>query len=149
MQLKDFTIPRTKIDLPGPPIKGEKPFFMVRGITLDDMTFLVSQHLGPITRAVKMYQESKADILTTGSFQGFIMAMARDFPDLLAEVISAAADSLDDTTRAVAKQLPLSTQIIALNEIVRLTVEDAGGLKNLLAEMQERLKAAAASVEEK
>lgn len=148
MQLKDFTIPRTKITLPGKAVDGVKPFFLVRGITLDDMTFLVGQHLGPITRAIKMYQESKEDIVTSGNFHGFIMTLARDFPDLVAEVISAATDSLDDETRNVARKLPISVQILALNEIVRLSVEDAGGLKNLLAEMQERLKDAA-SVGEK
>jgi hypothetical protein len=147
MQLKDFVIPRSEIALPGPKVDGKKPSFFVRGITLDDMTFLVGQHLGPITRALKLYQESREDVLAKGNLQGFIMTLARDFPDLVAEVISAANDSLDDETRKVVRKLPLSTQIIALTEIVRLTLEDAGGLKNLLAEMQATLQGAAASVE--
>jgi hypothetical protein len=149
MLLKDFVIPRARITLPGPKVEGEKPFFEVRGITLDDMTFLVNQHLEPITRALKLYQESREDILKTGNLSGFIMTLARDFPTLAAEVISAAADSLDDATREVAKQLPLATQIHALSEITRLTLEDAGGLKNLLAEMQTRIKDAAKSDGEK
>lgn len=148
MLLKDYVIPRAKITLPGPKVGGEKPFFEVRGITLDDMTFLVSEHLGPITRALKLYQESREDILATGNLQGFIMSIARDFPDLGAEVISAASDSLDAETRKVAKQLPLATQIHALSEIMRLTLEDAGGLGNLLAEMRARIESAAANGEQ-
>src|SRR5690349_1602155 len=109
MLLKDYVIPRSKVPLPGKAgPDGEKPYFMVRGITLDDMSFLVSQHLEPITRAVKLYQESRADIMTTGNLQGFMLTLARDFPDLAAEVISAASDSLDDTTRKVAKALPVT-----------------------------------------
>lgn len=140
MLLKDFTIPRAKITLPGPAVDGERPYFEVRGITLDDMTFLVGQHLGPITRAIKLYQESREDVLKTGNLHGFIMTLARDFPDLAAEVISAASDSLDDATRKVARQLPISVQVHALSEITRLSLEDAGGLKNLLAEMQARIE---------
>lgn len=148
MQLKEFMIPRSRITLPGPAKGGEKPFFEVRGLCLDDMTFLVSQHVGPITRALKLYQESRDDILTSGNLQGFVLTLARDFPDLVAEVISAASDSLDDETRKIAKTLPIGVQIAAVTEITRLTLEDSGGLKNLLAEMQARLKNAAQSVGE-
>lgn len=140
MLLKDLTIPRSKIALPGKAVDGEKPSFDVRGLCLEDMTFLISQHMGPITRAIKLYQESKADVLKTGNLQGFILTLARDFPELAAEVISAAADQLDDATRKIARQLPISVQIMALTEITRLSIEDAGGLKNLLAEMTATLQ---------
>lgn len=147
MLLKDYAIPRSKITLPGKAVDGVKPFFEVRGLCLEDMTFLIGQHLGPITRALKLYQESRADVLKTGNLQGFVMTVARDFPELAAEVISAGADQLDDTTRKVARQLPISVQIMALTEITRLSLEDAGGLKNLLAEMTATLQKAAAEVE--
>lgn len=147
MLLKDYVIPRSDIPLPGKAVNGVKPFFQVRGLTLDDLTFLISQHLGPITRAVKLYQESREDILKTGNLQGFVMTLARDFPELGAEVISAASDSLDPETRNVAKQLPIATQIKALAEITRLTLEDAGGLGNLLAEMRGQIESLAANAE--
>jgi hypothetical protein len=47
-------------------VNGVKPFFEVRGLCLDDMTFLVQRHLGPITRALKLWQESREDVLRTG-----------------------------------------------------------------------------------
>jgi hypothetical protein len=142
IQLEDYVIPKKAIPLPG----GKQ--LEVRGLCADDLTFLVSLHLPEITKALKLYQESRSDILTSGNISQFVMTLARDFPGLVAEVISAAADSLTDKARVVAGRLPVATQIIILNEIVTLTMEDAGGLGNLLAEMRERLVKAAASVEQ-
>lgn len=148
MQLRDFQIQRSKIPLPGKAVNGVKPFFEVRGLCADDLTFLIGQHVGPITKAIKLYQESRVDVLKTGNLQGFVMTLARDFPFLVAEVISAASDALDDETRNVAKVLPVGVQLAALNEIVRLSIEETGGLKNLLAEMQQRVQEmGAASIE--
>jgi hypothetical protein len=143
MKLADYTIPRERITLPGKAVEGVKPFFEVRGLCLDDMTFLIQNHLGPITRALKLWQESREDVLRSGNLGQFVMTIAKDFPDLAAEVISAAADELDAGATAKAKQLPIATQILSLNTITRLTIEDAGGLGNLLAEMQGRLSDAA------
>lgn len=143
MKLADYTIPRERITLPGKAVDGVKPYFEVRGLCLDDMTFLIQNHLGPITRALKLWQESREDVLRSGNLGQFVMTVAKDFPDLAAEVISAAADELDVGATAKAKQLPIATQILSLNTITRLTIEDAGGLGNLLAEMQGRLSDAA------
>lgn len=143
MQLRDYEIQRTPVPLPGK--KGQS--FDVRGLNVDDLTFLISQHHGPITRALKLYQEQRTEIMTGKSMTGFIMALAADFPDLVAEVISAASDALDDATRKVAKSLPITTQIIALNEILKLSMEEVDGLKNLLAEMRGRLGSLASAGE--
>jgi hypothetical protein len=143
MKLADYTIQREKITLPGKAVDGEKPFFEVRGLCLDDMTFLIQRHLGPITRALKLWQESREDIIRTGNISQFVMVLAKDFPELAAEVISAAADELDDAATAKAGKLPIAAQIAALSAISRLSMEDAGGLGNLLAEMRQRLESAA------
>lgn len=140
MDLRDYAIPKARVTLPGKPVNGEKPFFEVRGLCVDDLTFLISLHHEPITRALKTYQESRADILTSGRLESFIMTLIKDFPALVAEVISASSDALDDATRGIARKLPITVQLAALSEISRLTMEDSGGLKNLLAGMQERLK---------
>lgn len=143
MKLADYIIPRERITLPGKSVNGAKPFFEVRGLCLDDMTFLVQRHLGPITRALKLWQESREDIIRTGNLQQFVLSLAKDFPELAAEVISCAADEIDDEASAKAGRLPIATQIAALTAVSRLSMEDAGGLKNLLAEMQQRLESAA------
>ncbi len=137
IKLEDFTIPRKAVPLP-----GGKAQIEVRGLCADDITFLVQLHIPEITKALKLYQESRGDILVKGNITQFVMTLARDFPGLVAEVISAASDSLSDKGRSVAARLPVATQIAVLNEVTRLTMEDAGGLKNLLAEMRERLVSA-------
>jgi len=140
MKLADFEIQRAKVRLPG---KGKDNFLEVRGLSLDDLTLLISLHHEPITKALKLWQESRTDIMTTRNLSSFILAVAKDFPDLVAEVISAAADELDDEARRKAKLLPVTVQIVALNEILKLTMEEVDGLKNLLAEMQDRVKSLA------
>jgi hypothetical protein len=143
MKLEDYSIQREPIPLPGKAVNGVKPFFEVRGLNLADMTFLVQRHLGPITRALKLWQESREDVIRTGNVSQFVMVIAKDFPELAAEVISAAADELTEGATAKARQLPIAAQIAALAAISRLSMEDAGGLGNLLAEMQQRLKSVA------
>jgi hypothetical protein len=146
MKLEEYTIPRERITLPGKAVNGVKPFIEVRGLCLDDMTYIVQNHLGPLTRAMKTWQESKADIIRTGNLQQFLLTIIKDFPDLAAEVISAAADELSEAATATAKRLPLASQISALAAISRLTMEDVGGLGNLLAEMRQRFESAAESI---
>ena len=135
IDLKQHEILRAAVPL------GRGKQFMVRGITAEDLTFLVTMHHAPITKAVKLWQDSREDIFTSKNLTGFILTLVKDFPDLVSEVISAAADSLDDETRAVARKLPVTTQILAINEIVRLTMEEADGIKNLLAELREKIGA--------
>lgn len=137
IELKDFEIPRSAVPV------GRGKQIMVRGLSADDLTFLISLHHGPIVRAIKQYQETREHILQNGRLADYLMILIRDFPDLVAEVISAATDSLDDTTRAIAKKLPIGVQITALNEITKLSMEEVGGLKNLLAEMRARIESAA------
>lgn len=150
MELRDFTIPRTRVPLPGKAAPGgEKPFFEVRGLCADDLTFLVTMHHSQITKALVVYQEQRERIMGGGrGMTDFLLTIAREFPDLVAEVISAATDSLDDSTRKVAKTLPFTTQLLALNEIVKLSMDEIGELKNLLAEMRAQLTGSA-SVGEK
>jgi hypothetical protein len=143
MELRDYTIPRERVTLPGKVKPGEpKPFFEVRGLCADDLTFLIMNHHAPITKALMRYQEQRDAILKGNGLTDFILALARDFPDLVAEVISAATDSLDDLTRSKARKLPFPTQLDALNKIVTLSMEDMGDLKNLLAEMRDRIVSA-------
>jgi len=141
MQLKDYEIERAKVPLPGK--KGEH--FEVRGLCADDLTFLITLHHGPITKALAQYQQARGDVMTKKNLTGFVLTLAQDFPDLVAEVISAASDSLDDATRKVARRLPITTQIVALNEILKLTMQEVDGIKNLLAEMRARVEELAQS----
>lgn len=143
INLEDFVIPRTAV----PVGKGKQ--IMVRGLCADDIALMVSQYLPEITKAVELYQEKRANVMQTGNLTEFLMTFARDFPAVVAEVISAATDSHGEKAREVAQKMPISIQLAAINEITRLTMEDAGGLKNLLAEMQAKVREAVESARAK
>ncbi len=139
INIEDFALPRVAVPLPG----GKQ--FMVRGLCADDLALMVSLHLHEIVKALELYREQKGNIMASGSLAEFVMTFVRDFPAVATEVISAAADAHTDKAREVIGKLPITVQLAALNEITKLTMEDAGGLKNLLAEMRERLVRAAPS----
>lgn len=101
----------------------------VRGLGLDDLSHLIANHLDGISKAADLYSRSKADIFATKNMQGFILTLAKDFPGLVSEVISVACDEPD----AKDVKLPFPIQLRALTEIVKLTLEDAGGMGNLFA----------------
>lgn len=139
IRLEDIVIPRAAVALPG----GKQ--LMVRGLCADDLALMVSLHLPEITKALELYREKQANVLQTGNLTEFLMTFARDFPAVVAEVISAAADSPSEAGKEIARKLPVTIQLSAINEITRLTMEDAGGLKNLLAEMRARMASAVAN----
>jgi hypothetical protein len=122
-KLKDFKVPTADIPL------NKEISITVRGLGLDDLSCLVATHLDSISKAAELYNRSKEDIFATANMQGFILTLAKDFPGLVSEVISIAADEPD----AKDVKLPFPIQLRALTEISRLTLEDAGGMGNLFA----------------
>ena len=100
---------------------------MVRGLNVDDLSVLITNHLEPISKAVALYAQSKKDVYTKASLHAFVISTASEFPGLISEVISLAADEPSLKGRKIA----MGVQIAALNEIIRLTLEELGGLGNL------------------
>ncbi len=101
----------------------------VRGLDITDLGNLLSNNLSAISRAADLYSRSKNDIFAEANMQGFILLLAKDFPGLVSEVISIAADEPD--AREV--KLPFPLQLRLMTEISRLTLTEAGGLGNLFA----------------
>lgn len=99
----------------------------VRGLNVDDLSVLLTNHLEPISKAVALYAQSKKDIYTKANLHAFVISTASEFPGLISEVISLAADE----PALKGKKIAMGVQIAALNEIVRLTLEELGGLGNL------------------
>lgn len=99
----------------------------VRGLNVDDLSTLITNHLEQISKAVALYTASKKDVYTKANLHAFVIQTASQFPGLVSEVISLAADepSLNG------KKIALGVQLAALNEIARLTLEEIGGLGNL------------------
>lgn len=127
MSLSDFTPETREVPLN----KAGDKTLTVRGLNLDDLTFLVSNHLGDIATGMELYQQHKTAVIAENSLDRFIVAMMRVLPDLSAEIIAVACDEPERGDNA--RKLPLAIQIAALSEIASLTMEEAGGLKNLFA----------------
>ncbi|WP_288959818.1 hypothetical protein [uncultured Sulfitobacter sp.] len=107
----------------------------VRGLTLADVTRLVERHIPEITQLVSQYQEQKKDVFSDAGFNAMLMSMAASFPDLTAEAICLAADQPDADSIDAARQFGAAASIACLAQIGQLTLEEAGGLKNLIASL--------------
>lgn len=123
--LSEYQTPRIEVPL------GQDKVVLLRGLNLDDFALLLQDHLEPISKAVELYQQSKQDIYTSKNMQGFILAIVKDFPGLVSEVISIAADEPE----AKRVKLGLGFQTSAIAAISKLTLEEAGGLGNLFASL--------------
>lgn len=78
-----------------------------------------------------LYQAQRKDIFATHNLQQFILSVVKDFPGLVMEVISIASD--EPEARNV--KLGIGYQLTAISEISKLTLEEAGGLGNLIASL--------------
>jgi hypothetical protein len=130
MGLTSYRAPTTNIPL------GKDNSFTVRGLGLDDFSVLIANHLSAITQATEAYELFQRSSGKIASMQGFFMILLKEYPGLMSEVISIAADEPD----AKNIRLPMAIQTSALSEIGRLTLTDAGGLGNLLAMLATLLK---------
>ncbi len=139
--LAEYQTPRIEVPLD---TSGTK-IVSLRGLNLDDLADLLQGHLEPISKAVDLYQQSKQDIFTNKNFQGFILGILKDFPGLVTEVISIAADEPE----AKKVKLPLGFQTAAIAAVMKLTLEEAGGLGNLFASLAALARGALQNASEK
>lgn len=117
--------------------------FAVRAVTFPDLTFMVSTRMPDLIAIVSKYQELKGDITSRQNMADLAIMVARDFPGFAVEMISACIYGEDVTPemRRTVAALPVTTQLDALSKIARLTVEEAGGLGNLMADLRQRMEA--------
>lgn len=118
----------------------------VRGFNLDDFAALMPSHFEAISKVAALYAEHKQSVFSSKAIGDFIMSSASAFPGLVSEVISIASD---EGPEAKGVKLGSSLQISVLTAIVKLTVEEAGGLGNLFGQLRvlgERLRAVQAEV---
>lgn len=125
MALRDHITPRTIV-----PLLGDNTV-AVRGLNLDDFTFLLGEHLEAASKIAELYAQHKNAIFTTKPFQEFVLGIAKDFPGLVSEVISIAADEPGSEIK-----LGLGLQLAVLHAVIKQTMEEAGGLGNLFAQLR-------------
>lgn len=126
MALRDHVTPRIIVPL------LDDNTVAVRGLNLDDIMGLLPGHLDHLSKIAELYAQHKQSVFSGRALHDFIISIAKDFPSLVSEVISVAADEPD------ARDVKLSTglQLSVLTAIFKLTIEDAGGLGNLFAQLR-------------
>jgi hypothetical protein len=124
MGLKHIKLPEAQIELPG----GDK--FSVRGLSLDDIAFLMSRH-GDELRTLFDSFAAQGEV-TTDAIAAFAIPVIRTAPVIAAELIACGAGEVDDESIQIARSLPFPVQVDALEKVARLTFEAGGGPKKLL-----------------
>lgn len=143
MPLSTYTIPTATIPL------GRENNMVVRGISFPDLTFLMQEHLPVLTAILSKYKDARDDIMSRRSIADLALMIARDFPTFATEMISVCITGEDETAdrKELATKVAMlgaPVQIMAMVEIARLTTEESGGLKNLMAGLRTKLETAMA-----
>ncbi len=118
---------------------GKGGYFDVRGLSADDLTYLTAHFLEDLKSMAIDFSVTK---FKADQRAEMILAIAKSFPGLCAEVVSRCADASEDD-RPQFMRLPFVATIRALKAITDLTLEDGGvELGNLLAAIAAHLDAA-------
>jgi hypothetical protein len=124
MPLATYVAPREKVAL------GKNDSFTVRGLSTADVSKLLQNHRQDLEALFSVFEKSKE--LSTQSVEVVTMYVLEDMPSLAAELILIASDEPDASLDQVVL-LPMPSQLDALGKIMKLTFEEAGGLKNFVA----------------
>ncbi|NRC54125.1 phage pre-tape measure protein [Neoaquamicrobium sediminum] len=119
MALKGYRLPTLDVELPG----GDS--FPVRGLSLPDITFLVSRHGDTMRTLFDRYSGDEtiaiSDLASVGT------SILETAPTLAAEIVAVAADEPDEMETIM--RLPFPVQVDALEKVGKLTFDTAGGPK--------------------
>ena len=138
MGLRNIVIARRRIDL------GDNQAFEVRGISLFDIMSVLNEY-GPqmaLMFGKVMAQKAEKGGLDNAAVRKAISDVSGEFPDVLAAVIALASDDYTPETIEIAKQLPMMSQIAAVEAIFALTFKSEGDVKKLIESLTEMMVAA-------
>jgi len=130
----DYKVPTVEVDT------GDGQKRPVRGVSLDDISTLVVNHLDTMMEITTLYIQSQKDVLAVTNMTEVVLLAARQFPEFVSEVISI----VTDTPELRNVRLPVGLQVRIIQASLKLTVEDAGGMGNLSAILSDAVKAAVA-----
>ena len=124
MSLRDLKLPEAIVEFPG----GS---FAVRGLSLNDIAFLVSRHGEKIktTFAGLVQQAQGTDDFDLNSVSTLAVPVLRAIPELAAEMIACASGEPDAVE--LATRLPAPVQVDALEKLLTITFESGGGAKKV------------------
>lgn len=134
MSWTDYKPPVTMIDT------GDGQERPVRGLALEDFSQLIVSHLDDLMNLTTLYINSQKDVFAGNNMTEVVMLAVRDFPKMVSEVIS----MVTDTPELRGVKMPAGLTINIITASLKLTLEDAGGLGNLSAMLQDAVQAAVA-----
>lgn len=114
MAIADFVLPTEEVQLP------DGKSFAVRGISLEDVTILLSKHGAEMDG---FYQQMSARQDQSAMEVG--LSLIGKAPDLVANIIAMAAD--EPALANVVKKFTIGVQQDALEKIAKLTFDASGG----------------------
>lgn len=128
---------------------GKDNSFEVRALTFPDIAAMISNNRETLVAIIAKYQEAQGDVYSRRNISELAFMIARDFPTLSTEIISASVhgEVVTEETKLKIAMFPAPIQMAALIEIVKITVEEAGGLGNLMADFRQRIQEALAAGE--
>lgn len=143
MPISSYLIRTSRVSL------GKDNDFEVRALTFPDIIAAVSSHMPALIAIVSKSQEADGDIYTKMNTSQMAMMVARDFPSVATEIISmcVVGETMDEAARSKVAMLPAPISMNALLSIFRLTVEEAGGLGNLVADLRQHVQSVMTSGE--
>jgi hypothetical protein len=126
MSLMDFVVPKTTVTFGAASVD-------VRGVALDDITFIFRDHLVEVNRLMALYDDEEKRNTVMAQAAKFAVHLISEAPELCHTLIARCAD--EAVTPEVIKHVstfPVGLQVELVNAIWTLTVEEAGGAKKLL-----------------
>lgn len=121
MGLKDIKIPTVDV------LVSEGNSFPVRGLSTDDINYLVRAHGSDLKELWDEFLENKVDLskLAVTEIYPLIKVVIGRVPAAMLEMIAIAADADDDDLPTLRK-LPIGTQIDAVSKVLGMTLKTDG-----------------------
>lgn len=117
-------------------VKTKKVSFEVRGLSFIDLSSLLRTHLNDLESLFTLYEkDSAAGAVSNMAMARYATSLIREAPGLVAHIIALAADEPEMVNNAA--RLPLLAQTDALQKIGKLTFEEVGGVKKLMAQISQ------------
>lgn len=126
MGLRNLVIRREAISLPD----GQS--FHVRGISLFDIMSVIGEFGPQMSLLFGRVTTGGKSVASNDQVKALIADVAREFPEVLAAIIALASDDYSKEGMAIAKQLPMTTQIEAVEVIFGLTFQSEAEVGKLV-----------------
>jgi hypothetical protein len=110
----------------------------VRGLALDDVAVLMRSHLVDLDKLIGIYQSEVNDAAAVASFAQYALALAREAPGLVANIIALSCDEPEHVDKFRKLSIPITTR--AVEKIIQLTFEEAGGPKKFVESLMQMIR---------